>query len=1153
MTAKLLKAAVWNIEGLSLDKINDDYFYDMISKFHILGFVETWTNDNDQNLSIPGFKKIGMSNRKKHKKARRNSGGIIVYAKNEIAKGITKLSKSHSDILWIKLDKTFFNLSKDLFISTIYISPEKSSYNVSGIEDTYEQLLADVTKYSRIGHIMVQGDVNAYTNTKPDFISFDVSSKNNSDRYYISDQFIPRNNLDRKPVNNSGKNLLNLCKESGLKILNGRKIGDIQGNFTCITYNGCSVVDYMLASQDLLDLICTFNVHKFTALSNHRLLSCDIHTCFNTQNTNQCKLDPLPDKFLWTENTIKEYTRNMNSSESRIKLDEFLKTDFKTSDDALNVFNSILHENAKKSAKICKHFPVSKNKRKNKKPWYCESCKDLRKIVKKYEYQVDKHPQNDEFRKQFYSYRSKYRRLCNYKEKQHRKNLLKQLNDSNDNNPKMFWEIINKLNIAAGGKNPSEEKLPQSEFVKFYQNLNKVDTKSNNFHESIYRNYKIMSENLEMDQQELKNEITNDEILEAINTLKNGKSASADMISNEMIKHAAVILLNPLNKLFNLILSRGIFPGIWNESFLVLLHKKGDKFDPGNYRAISISSNLGKLFNKIILKRLGNFFYTNNLIRTNQIGFKENTRTSDHLFTLQSIIQNYKQKHKKVFAAFIDLKKAFDTVWRVGLFYKLLKQNVPKKIFNIIHSMYDNTNCKIKFFNGLSKPFKSERGVKQGDVLSPILFNFYINDIVNTFESKPNTKPVIIENVSINILLYADDIVILSEDEQGLQNCLNELFQYFSNWKLELNVNKSKVIVFNSNGKTFLNKFTYNNSIIETVQQYCYLGIILRYNGNYNLATSSLMEKARKAYFKLKKTITINNSCKLLEKLFDCLICPILLYCSEIWGAVCAFKDSDPYEHLHIKFIKEILGVHSKTTNDACRAELARTPLRSKIQYSIVNFLNHIHSDKNSLLYQIFTATKATNPWTQKAKDLLDSLGYSYIFDNNINFNNELDSIKQRIIDQNLQIQNSNIQQSTKLSFYSNVRDVGLRPSYVDNLNNITERSAISRIRTSSHFLMIEKGRHDNIPKSERICPTCNSNQIENEEHFLLHCPTYKIERQMLSNKIDKVIHGFNNLSSKLKLKVLLNNRSPKVLKFSSIFILAAFKRRNNIIGNVHI
>ena len=183
---------------------------------------------------------------KKHKKARRNSGGINIFVQNSISKGIKMLPKSHSDILWIKMDRTFFKLNKDIYVATIYISIEHSSSNVDGIEPIHKQLIADVAKFITLGHVIVHGDFNAYTNTKQYFVSYDDSCRSiPEDDHYISDQNLPRNNLDPKLINNNGKHLPSLCKESGLRILNGRTIGDLQGKHTCITYNGCSVVDYM--------------------------------------------------------------------------------------------------------------------------------------------------------------------------------------------------------------------------------------------------------------------------------------------------------------------------------------------------------------------------------------------------------------------------------------------------------------------------------------------------------------------------------------------------------------------------------------------------------------------------------------------------------------------------------------------------------------------------------------------------------------------------------------------------------------------------------------------------------------------------------------------------------------------------------------------
>ena len=138
----------------------------------------------------------------------------------------------------------------------------------------------------------------------------------------------------------------------------------------------------------------------------------------------------------------------------------------------------------------------------------------------------------------------------------------------------------------------------------------------------------------------------------------------------------------------------------------------------------------------------------------------------------------------------------------------------------------------------------------------------------------------------------------------------------------------------------------YNGNVIETVNSYCYLGIMLKCNGSFNLPMSTLAEKARKAYFKIKKTIGLNNPCKPLEKLFDSLILPISLYCCEIWGLESALKckESDPYDLLHTKFMKEILGVHCKTPNAACMSELAGQPCRTKIITACIKYLDHVIS-----------------------------------------------------------------------------------------------------------------------------------------------------------------------------------------------------------------
>ena len=145
----------------------------------------------------------------------------------------------------------------------------------------------------------------------------------------------------------------------------------------------------------------------------------------------------------------------------------------------------------------------------------------------------------------------------------------------------------------------------------------------------------------------LNGKIEQDEILNAIKSLKIGKSTASDLISNEMLKYGADAILKTLVKLFNFLFDLGTFPKLWNENLLVSLHKKGSKIDPNNYRGISVSSNLGKVFNRIINARLLSFTNDNNLISKFQIGFREKCRTSDHIFSLKSITDVYKKEKKR--------------------------------------------------------------------------------------------------------------------------------------------------------------------------------------------------------------------------------------------------------------------------------------------------------------------------------------------------------------------------------------------------------------------------------------------------------------------------------------------------------------------------
>ena len=280
--------------------------------------------------------------------------------------------------------------------------------------------------------------------------------------------------------------------------------------------------------------------------------------------------------------------------------------------------------------------------------------------------------------------------------------------------------------------------------------------------------------------------------------------------------------------------------------------------------------------------------------------------------------------------------------------------------------------------------------------------------------------------------MYADDIILLSESQDGLQNALDVLDNFCVSWKLNVNKEKSKIIVFNSNGKSHINCFKIQDEILETVKSYCYLGIIFNYTGNLNLSKTNLMEKGRKAWYKIKKILSLDNSCSILEKLFDSLVVPVLLYGSEVWGAMHVYRDSEPYEKLHLKFIKEILGVHCKATNYACLKETNREPLHLKVQLNILKFLVHILNSPDSLVSIVYKNIKNSSNWAANVQKLLNNLGFSHLNLNQYNIENYIKRIEQRLQDQHRQQMNGFISSCEKLSFFRKIHIFNKRPSYID-------------------------------------------------------------------------------------------------------------------------
>ena len=180
------------------------------------------------------------------------------------------------------------------------------------------------------------------------------------------------------------------------------------------------------------------------------------------------------------------------------------------------------------------------------------------------------------------------------------------------------------------------------------------------------------------------------EILGGIKLLKSGKASAYDIVDNDLIKATASSISPILCDIFNRILTLEYVPILWGTSIIIPLFKSGEVFDPNNYRGISISSCISKLFTLLMNNLLNAFFDTNNTNHFNQLGFRKGFRPADHVFTLKTLIDQTFYNKEDLFVCFVDFKKAYDTVWRNGLYLKLLKNGVSKKFVRILMNMYSS-------------------------------------------------------------------------------------------------------------------------------------------------------------------------------------------------------------------------------------------------------------------------------------------------------------------------------------------------------------------------------------------------------------------------------------------------------------------------------
>jgi len=338
--------------------------------------------------------------------------------------------------------------------------------------------------------------------------------------------------------------------------------------------------------------------------------------------------------------------------------------------------------------------------------------------------------------------------------------------------------------------------------------------------EELYRKLENDTEEFQTTEYETEPPPLREEVKHALNKMSNGKSTGIDDIPAELWKASGEKGIDLLWKLCNHIWKSQEWPTDWCRAVFLPIYKKGSKKECSNYRTISLISHASKILLRIIVNRIKHK-YTDE-ISDEQAGFVEGRGTREHIVNVRQIMEKCKGHNIPLYMCFIDYSKAFDCVSHGQLWNIMKTMGFPLHIISLISKLYENQESAVRTYNGNTEWFKIGRGVRQGCILSPCLYNLYAEDIMRVALEEKDWG-VKIGGVKRSNLRYADDTTLLASSKEELMNMISDVKEASKPRGLLLNVKKTQVMVVD-NSRTDNSAFVLDGEEINEVDEFIYLG-----------------------------------------------------------------------------------------------------------------------------------------------------------------------------------------------------------------------------------------------------------------------------------------------------------------------------------------
>lgn len=430
--------------------------------------------------------------------------------------------------------------------------------------------------------------------------------------------------------------------------------------------------------------------------------------------------------------------------------------------------------------------------------------------------------------------------------------------------------------------------------------------------------------------------------------IHNGKSPGKDGINGELIKNGGKTLMENVHMLVLYIWKKETMPKEWESGQIVTLHKKGDQHECQNYRGITLLSTCYKILSQIIQRRLVAIVTAQNKIGQYQCGFLRGRSTVDAIHTLKQIMEKAYKYDIEMEMLFIDFERAFDSIKREKLKTVMRELEVPEKLNRLIMMTMKSTRISIKTTKGETEEFEINKGVKQGDALSAVLFNLvlqYVTRKVNKGTLRARGGQVI---------AYADDIVVIAKRREILSEMVEEIVNEGNKVGLKINENKTKIMKFGKDNEA-KGYIKIGRHEFEWVNKYKYLGIVLSDDGDRAVELKERILAISRAYHANKKMLTSGNLSKKTKlNIYKTIIRPVAMYAAET--VTMTKKDEEELRIAERKILRKIYGPieivegeYRRRMNFELKREIGEDIVQ-KMKQQRIKWLGHVWRADNSII-----------------------------------------------------------------------------------------------------------------------------------------------------------------------------------------------------------